>query len=119
MLLRGPNVIRVLLLLELNVADSCSLPPTCLVFWPPACHEDNVINYPGRSGSPPRRPSARPQHPVVDNAEAYLVVSLCFFCKPQSPWGEASTVPFEMSSGALTDGTQEVYITWPFRESWE
>lgn len=79
-------------------------PPARLVFWPPACHDDSVINYCGRSGSCPRHPSARPRRHVVDDAEAHLGVSLCFFCKLWSTGGEDSTVSRKMVSGALAGG---------------
>lgn len=62
--LKGANVIRVLLLLEFNVADSCSLPRTLLVFWLPSCHKDSVINDPGHSDSCLRRPFILPRIPL-------------------------------------------------------
>lgn len=89
--LQGPNVIRVLLLLELNAADSCSLLHTLLVFWSPTCLEDNVINDPGHSGSCLRRPFVLPQDPVVWNADPCSAFSLCFSCKAHSAWCEEST----------------------------
>lgn len=102
--LRGPNVIRVLLLLELDVADSRSLPSTHRVFWLPAGHSDSIINDPGCSDSSPSHLSAKAQPRGVDDAEPYLGLSLCFFCKPWSLWREDGTVLLKMSSGALTGG---------------
>lgn len=59
-LLRGLNVIRMLLSQELNAADSCSFPHALLVFWSPTCHKDNVINDTGHTSSCLRRPFALP-----------------------------------------------------------
>lgn len=62
--LRGANVIRVLLVLEFNAVDSCSLPHTLLVFWSPSCHRDNVINDPGHGDSCFKRPFVLPRIPL-------------------------------------------------------